>query len=193
MENNIDTEYIQQVLKGNTDAFAFLVKKYQKMVYTLAHKITGNKEEAEDVAQEVFIKCYRSLNRYNYQSAFSTWLYKITYNHSIDTLKKKNKQWGLSELKDDVNGEKISVFSFDEEIDLKVVQSTLKEAMKRLSAEDQVMITLYYYDEQPLKNIAEIIGIKENHAKIKLHRIRSRLHKFLESKKEIISILNLKA
>jgi len=191
LENKSDTIYIDRVINGDTGAFAYLVEKYQNMVYTLALKVLGNKEDAEDAAQEIFVKCYRALNRYNGQAAFSTWLYKITYNHSIDILKKKNRKWHAIEWKNDLEPDVLRHQSLDEKIDLKEIQLVLKEAIHRLSQDEQVIVTLYYYEDLPLRDIAEIIGIRENNVKIKLFRIRSKLLELLKSKKEIISILNL--
>lgn len=191
MENITDTIYINRILNGDKGAFSNLVEKYQKMVYTLALKILGNNEDAEDAAQEVFVKCYRALNRYNAQAAFSTWLYKITYNHSIDLLKSKNKKWQTIEWNSEMESGITKHHSLDEKIDLKEIQLLLKEAIHRLSPDEQVIVTLYYYEGLALKEIAEIIGIRENNVKIKLHRIRTKLLQILKLKNEIISILNL--
>ncbi|MGH2647030.1 MAG: RNA polymerase sigma factor, partial [Ginsengibacter sp.] len=144
MDNNTDTIYIDRILNGDTGAFKFLVEKYQKMVYTLALKITGNKEEAEDAAQEIFLKCYRSLSSYNNRAAFATWLYRITYNHAVDTLK-KNRKWHIENKEGDVDYGEAENHSFDEKIDLKEIRVLLKEAIHRLSPDDQVIVTLYYY------------------------------------------------
>ena len=191
MENKRDTIYIDRVINGDTGAFAYLVEKYQNLVYTLANKILGNKEDAEDAAQEVFVKCYRALKTYNSQAAFSTWLYKITYNHAIDILKKNTRKRHTVEWDSDLEPDLIPSHPFDEKIDLKEIQLLLKEAIHRLSPDDQVIVTLYCYEDLPLKDIAEIIGIRENNVKIKLFRIRSKLMELLKSKNEIISILNL--
>ena len=191
MENITDTIYINRILNGDKGAFSNLVEKYQKMVYTLALKILGNNEDAEDAAQEVFVKCYRALNRYNAQAAFSTWLYKITYNHSIDLLKSKNKKWQTIEWNSEMESGITKHHSLDEKIDLKEIQLLLKEAIHRLSPDEQVIVTLYYYEGLALKEIAEIIGIRENNVKIKLYRIRTKLLQILKSKNETISILNL--
>ncbi|MEO8765555.1 MAG: RNA polymerase sigma factor [Ginsengibacter sp.] len=191
MENNTDTIYINRILDGDTGAFKFLVEKYQKMVYTLALKITGNNEEAEDAAQEIFVKCYRALSSYNNRASFATWLYRITYNHAIDTLKKNNRISYIEKRDGAAEQAEIEHHSFDEKIDLKDVRVLLKDAIHRLSVHDQVIVTLYYYDGLPLRDIAEIMGIRENNIKIKLYRIRSKLQALLQSKNEIISILNL--
>lgn len=185
----IDNEYIHRVLNGDAAAFRFLVEHYKDMVFTIAFKIVNNREEAEDVSQEVFVKCYKSLGTYNFRSRFSTWLYRITYNHSIDSLKKKRIRNPTLELKDHVHDNETPHALAVDEIDNKMLQALLKEALEELPAEDRIIVILYYYDDQPLREIANIIGIKENHAKIKLHRIRTKLAERLQSKKEIISTL----
>ena len=191
MENKTDTIYIHRILGGDTGAFAYLVEKYQDMVYTLACKILGNKEDAEDAAQEAFVKCYRALKNYNGHASFSTWLYKITYNHALDILKKNTGKRHTIKWKSELEPDMMQHQYFDEKIDLKEIQLLLKEAIHHLSPDDQVIITLYYYEDLPLRDIAEIIGIRENNVKIKLYRIRSKLMELLKSKNEIISILNL--
>lgn len=187
--NENDIEYIHRVLNGDTAAFRYLVEQYRDMVFTLALKIVGTKEEAEDVAQEVFVKCYKSLNSYNHKSQFATWLYRITYNHSIDTLKKNRKNKAVVALKDHLHNHFRDSASLGDDMDNRMLQSLLKEAIAQLPAEDRAIIVLYYYDDQPLREIANVLGIKENHAKIKLHRIRSKLQEQLHSKKAIISTL----
>ena len=190
MEPGTDTTYIYRVLHGDTGAFKLLVEKYQNMVYTLAFKITGNREEAEDAAQEIFVKCYRHLRSYDGRASFSTWLYRITYNHCADVMKKRKRRW--TENWDDV-GEAMEAesLSIDEKIDLRDVRALLKDAIHRLPPNDQVIVTLCYYEGLSLREIAEVMGIRENNVKIKLYRIRSRLLELLQSKNEIISILNL--
>ncbi len=191
MKNNTDTIYINRILDGDTGAFKFLVEKYQNMVYTLALKITGNREEAEDAAQEIFLKCYRSLRSYNNQAAFATWLYRIAYNHAVDTVKKNKGKWYKEITEGDTEQSETETHSLDEKIDLKEIRVLMKDTIHRLSPDDQVIVALYYYEELPLRDIAEIMGIKENNVKIKLYRIRSKLMEMLQSKNEIISILNL--
>ena len=126
------------------------------MVYTLAYKILGNKEDAEDAAQETFVKCYRALKTYNGHASFSTWLYKITYNHALDILKKHTGKRHTIEWKSELEPDVMQHQSFDEKIDLKEIQLLLKEAIHRLSPDEQVIITLYYYQGLALKEIAEI-------------------------------------
>ena len=93
MANIEDQHYINLILNGNPNAFATLVDRYKNMVYTLALKMLTNKEEAEEIAQDTFVKAYHSLNKFKGESKFSTWIYKITYNTCLDRLKKNKKQF----------------------------------------------------------------------------------------------------
>jgi RNA polymerase sigma-70 factor (ECF subfamily) len=161
------------------------------MVYTLAFRILGSREEAEDAAQEIFVKCFRALKSYNGKAAFTTWLYKIAYNHAIDMVKRKNRKGQIIEWENKIEPGIVTHHSVEEKMDIRNVKVVLKEAIGRLAPDDQVIVTLYYYEDLPLKEIAEVLGIRENHVKIKLHRIREKLLKLLKTKNEIISILNL--
>ena len=84
-----DIIYINQVLDGNRDAFAFLVDKYKSMVFSLALRITRDREEAEEISQDTFIKAFQSLNSFQGKAKFSSWLYRIVYNTGISHLRKQ--------------------------------------------------------------------------------------------------------
>lgn len=90
MEKVNDQHYINAVIEGDTNAFSVLVDRYKGMVFSLSLKMLQNREEAEEAAQDTFIKTYKSLSRFNGDSKFSTWIYKITYNNCLDRLKKQN-------------------------------------------------------------------------------------------------------
>ncbi|MEO8820981.1 MAG: sigma-70 family RNA polymerase sigma factor [Ginsengibacter sp.] len=87
MDKVSDQHYINSVIDGDTNAFATLVDRYKNMVFSLSLKMLQNREEAEEAAQDTFIKVYKSLNRFKGDSKFSTWIYKITYNNCLDSLK----------------------------------------------------------------------------------------------------------
>ena len=97
-----DQHYIDKILQGETNSFAVLVDHYKDMIFTLALKMVKNREEAEEVAQDTFIKIYSSLNKFKGDSKFSTWIYKIAYNTCLDRLKKNKKGvviWSINQLK----------------------------------------------------------------------------------------------
>lgn len=172
--------------------FRHLVEKYQNLVFAIAFRILGNREDAEDAAQEIFVKCFHGLGKFNKQAAFSTWLYKIAFNHSLDLAKKfrhsKYKtDWEKAEIGSSITSETRS----ESEMDSRIIKSILKGAIDSLPPESRIIVLLYYYENLSLKEISEIMGFRENNLKIKLHRIRSKLMKQLQTKEEIISTLNL--
>ena len=89
MEAKEDQIYIERVLKGDTNAFSHLINKYKDMVFTLVIKIVKSREDAEEVAQDSFIKAYQKLDSFKGQSKFSTWLYTIAYRNAMTKLRKK--------------------------------------------------------------------------------------------------------
>ena len=91
MANIDDQQYIDRVINGDTSAFAVLADQYKVMVFSLALKMLKNREEAEEVTQDSFLKVYKSLAKYKGESKFSTWLYTITYNTCLDRIRKNKR------------------------------------------------------------------------------------------------------
>jgi RNA polymerase sigma factor (sigma-70 family) len=177
-----DTEIINQVLGGNQQAYALLVNRYQEYVFTLVLRIVKNREDAEEVSQDVFIKAYKNLNSFRGDSKFSTWLYTIVNNTGISFLRKR----------------KLEIYSLDNEavferadnidsgvranvIEQKSKQAMVNEAIAQLSPEDALAITLFYKAEQSLEEMAKAMGIETNAAKVRLHRARTRLKSKMEN------------
>ncbi len=176
-----DNEIISRVLQGEQHAYAELVHRYQDYVFTLAMRMIKNREDAEEVAQDVFVKAYRSLADFRGEAKFSTWLYTITSTTCITFLRKK----------------KLFMYSLDSEKVLEVADSKdsglranvieqksrvnmVNEAIEMLSPDDAGIITLFYKAEQSLEEIAAILHIETNAAKVRLHRARGRLKEKME-------------
>ncbi|HEX3166818.1 MAG TPA: sigma-70 family RNA polymerase sigma factor [Chitinophagaceae bacterium] len=176
-----DNEIISRVLKGEQNAYAELVKRYQAYVFTLVLRMLKTREDAEEVAQDVFIKAYRSLADFRGESKFSTWLYTIANTTSITFLRKK----------------KLDVHSLDNEKVFEVADSKdsgfranlveqksrvnmVNEAIAMLSPDDAAIITLFYKAEQNLEEIARILRLETNTVKVRLHRARARLKEKME-------------
>ena len=180
MNNQPDHYYIEKTLSGDVNAFSSLVKKYENMVFSISFKMMGNREEAEDVAQEVFIKSFKSLKNFKGDAKFSTWLYRISYNYCLDTLK-KNKRYVRTEEMDKINNDaadfEMSAFEVLVQKERKMI---LEQALKRLPEDEQVMMTLYYFEELPIKEISTIMNINANNIKVKLYRSRSKLVSLLK-------------
>lgn len=171
-----DEVLIQQVLNGNTQQFAHLVKRHEKYVFTLASRFTKTREDAEEVAQDVFVKAYRALGTFKQTSKFSTWLYTITYTTSMTFLRKKKLPT------DSLNDENVSIqietraSSFDSDnIERKMTHSYVKSAIEKLLPMDAAIISLFYNGEQSLEEISNILHMEPNTIKVKLHRARQRL------------------
>ena len=91
-----DQYYINLITQGDTIAFSVLVERYKDLVFTLTYRILKNREDAEEASQDTFIKAYKSLSKFKGDSKFSTWIYKIAYNTSLDRLKKTKPLWTRS-------------------------------------------------------------------------------------------------
>ena len=175
MKHNNDDYYIQKTLAGDTKSFGILVEKYQTMVFSMAVKMLKHKEEAEEVAQDTFIKAYRSLATFSGTSKLSTWLYRIAYNTCLDRIKRNSKYNNNIEIDAISSDELSSATSIYEEIERKERSVIIKECMNQLSEEDRVILHLFYFDEQNLKEIKEVLSISESNIKVKLFRARKRL------------------
>jgi len=159
MSHQSDQYYIRKVLKGEVQAFSELVKRYQNMVYTIAYRMIRNKEEAEEVAQDTFVKAYTSLSKYRGEAKFSTWLYTIAYRKSLDIIKIKKRMVStevLQEVSEADVGMVEDALSYLQDKERKKV---ISDSILQLSEEDAVIITLYYFEEKSIKEIKEIAGL----------------------------------
>lgn len=174
-----DTYYINKVLGGEIKAYTFLVDRHKRMVYTLALKILSVPEDAEETAQDAFVKAYQSLKDFKGESKFSTWLYTIVYHLSISRLRKKH--LNTVSIHDehfrnfDVGDSDhfLSKITNDEQIGL------VRTAIDKLSGDEQALVTLYYINESSVKEISTITGDSESNVKVKLFRVRKRLGELL--------------
>lgn len=175
-----EKEIINNVLKGDTVAFSQIVDAYKNMVFTLALRMTKNREEAEEISQDVFIKVYKSLSKFKFDSKFSTWIYKITYNTCLDTIK-KNKKFINNIAIDETNNNKLAMVDNALEKLIKEERSQLiRRCVNKLPQESRALMTLFYFEELSLLEISEITGLSTNTAKVKLHRARKRLVGIME-------------
>jgi RNA polymerase sigma-70 factor (ECF subfamily) len=176
-----DNEIISRVLQGEQNAYAELVTRYQGFVFTLVLRMIKSREDAEEVAQDVFIKAYRSLAGFRGESKFTTWLYTITNTTCITFLRKKKldihsldngKVFEAADNKD--SGLRANM------IEQKSRVNMVNEAIAMLNPDDAEIITLFYKAEQNLEEIARILKVESNTAKVRLHRARTRLKEKME-------------
>ncbi len=190
MKFQSDSFYINKVLNNDVNAYASLVDMHKDMVFTIALKIVRNREDAEEIAQDVFVKAYQSLATFKKESKFSTWLYRIVYNTAISKTRKK--QFGTTDLNYDIV-ENYSEDDINEDLnrlDNNEQKKVINTVLKKLNPEDHMLVTLYYFKEYSIEEISEIVNISQSNVKVKLHRIRKKLYgeiqKFIKSQhKEI--------
>jgi len=176
-----DSELIDQALAGDQSAYADLVKRHQRFVFTLALRFARNREDAEEIAQDCFIKAYRSLDAFQRQSKFSTWLYSIVYTTAMTSLRKKRVE--TASIDDEHTF--IQVESQNSSFDVNNAENKsrsfyLNEAIAQLMPDDAMIITLFYNGEQSLEEIGQTMGIEPGTVKVKLFRARQRLKEKLE-------------
>jgi RNA polymerase sigma factor (sigma-70 family) len=179
MKFQADEFYIVRVLQGNTDAFSCLVEKHKRMAYTIALKLVQLPEDAEEIAQDAFVKAYQALNTFKGESKFSTWLYKIVYNASVARLRKRQLQ--VISMDDNQNRylDVCDTENFLTQLTIEEQNTILHSAINKLQPEDQALITLYYMNESTIKEIVHITGDTESNVKIKLFRARKKLWEML--------------
>jgi len=180
MNATTDQELINQTLKGDTRSFGVLVERYQDFVFTIVYRMVKVREEAEEVSQDTFIKAFESLASYRGEAKFSSWLYSIAYRKALDSIR-KNKKNKTSEIIDDITeGEIDSIDNALHFLEVKERKKTIQECILKLSEEEAAIITLYYFDDQSVREIAVITKLSEDNVKIKLYRSRKKLFSLLK-------------
>lgn len=179
-----DQHYINQIIEGNSNAFAVLVDRYKDLVFTLSYKMVKNKEEAEEISQDTFIKIFKSLNKFKGESKFSTWVYKITYNTCLDRLKKNKKENSVVYIEDFSEHQVKAIETVFDTIDEKERNQRIQDCLLLLPSEDAFLLTLYYFDNQSIEEIAKVMDSNANNIKVKLFRSRKKMASILKERLE---------
>ena len=169
--NQVEDEIlIDQILQGEHLLFEKLVDKHKSYAYTIALNILKNKEDAEEVAHDSFLKAYKNLASFNKQSKFSTWFYRIVFNTSITHQRKRKVK------KEDLQLIEYSYGAHAKaELEIEDQKHYINQGLDRLSEADRLIISLFYLKELSIEEIGEITNIQGNTIKVKLHRARKRL------------------
>jgi RNA polymerase sigma-70 factor (ECF subfamily) len=181
-----DEELIARVLAGDEASYGTLVTRYRDYVYTIAVRIVGNDEDAEDVAQEAFVRAYRALPRFRGDSKFSSWLYRIATNRALTHLKRRRSRALTVDIEsgshveadviDDGRGQELSpeLMVRDGEF-----RRAVRAAVLALPEQYRVVVTLFYLEERSYKEVAATLGIPMGTLKTHLHRARALLRDIL--------------
>ncbi|MGG1675608.1 RNA polymerase sigma factor SigW [Neobacillus sp. NRS-1170] len=176
---------IKQVIKGDQDAFGEIVEIYKNSVYQLCFRMLGNKHEAEDVAQEAFIRAYVNIKSFNQELKFSTWLFRIATNLCIDRMRKKKPDYYLDA---EVAGtEGLTMYSQipsntplpEKELESLELQETVQKEILKLPEKYRSAIVLKYVEELSLNEISEILDLPLGTVKTRIHRGREALRQQL--------------
>ncbi|MBS1563250.1 MAG: sigma-70 family RNA polymerase sigma factor [Bacteroidetes bacterium] len=179
-----DISIISRVLQGEQQAYAELVKRYQNFVFSLCLRYAPAREDAEEIAQDVFVKAYRNLGDFRGEARFSTWLYTIVHTSCLTFLRKKRPD--IKSLDDEhVFAAASGVAHPDAVGGARMVEqksrvALVNRAIQLLGADDARVLTLFYKGEQSLEEIGRIMGMELNTIKVKLHRARQRLREKME-------------
>jgi len=176
-----DNELISLVLKGDQQAYKVLVDRYQSYIFTLVLRLMPSREDAEEVAQDVFVKAYRSLADFKGGSKFSTWLYTIAHNTGITHLRKKKQK--IQSIDDESSFTQLENHPSDfkaNQVEDKSRKAMVNRAIEMLSPDDAQIITLFYKGDQSLEEIATIMCLETNNVKVRLFRARQKLKEKME-------------
>ena len=183
MQEN-ESQWLKKALKGDHQAFGSLVETYQRPVYNLCYRMLGNAEDAEDAAQETFLRAYKSMKRYDPKRSFSTWLLSIAAHYCIDQIRRRRYQ--LVSIEDlpvpDLPDHKPSV---ETSLSRREEQRRIRALLQVLDATDRAAVVMYYWYDFSYNEIAEALTLTVSAVKSRLHRARRKMAEaWIEEKDE---------
>ena len=179
-----EQELVARAQNGDTEAFNPLVCKYQQKIYNLIYRKVGDRETAEDLCQEVFLKAWQALPNFKEQSVFYTWLYQIAFNCSIDYIRKRNRQRVLrfEELPQNAD-DTLQMTELQPSpctiLERKELGDVIRKAIHKLPSGQRSVFYLRHWEELPIKEIASRLGKSEGTVKTYLHHARQKLRSLL--------------
>ena len=167
-----DNSIIERILSGDKSGYKDLANRHKDYAFTVAYKITGTREDAEEIAQDAFIQAFQALPTFNQEAKFTTWFYRIVFNAALMFKRKNRIQAENIEL-----SQSAQYVAADTDKNLKITEQRqyIQKAFNHLLPDDVTMITLFYLKEQSLEEIAQVVGISAETVKVKLCRARKRL------------------
>jgi RNA polymerase sigma-70 factor (ECF subfamily) len=174
MDPKGDIYYISQVLEGKVNTFSYLVDRHKDKAYNLAFRICGNREEAEEIAQDAFLKL-QIAEIFQNEKQFATWLYRIVYNTAVSLVRSRKK--GLLSI-EEFPADAVDFLGFNKTEDEAADDyrnSLVNFALQKISEEERGLITLYYYNDLNTEEISKITGINKSNIKVRLFRARQKM------------------
>ncbi|MFL6280962.1 MAG: RNA polymerase sigma factor [Vicinamibacterales bacterium] len=174
-----DRTLVEACLGGRREAFDVIVERHQRQVYQLCYRFAGNHEDASDLAQDVFIRAYKGLHSFKGQAAFSTWLYRIAVNVSLNRVGARAQKWATLDTADQADLR-------EERADTRLLRgeraAAVRAAIARLPKKQRAALILRIYHELPHDQIAEIVGTSVGAVKANFFHALANLKKLLNAK-----------
>jgi len=177
-----EIQWIKRAQQGEPEAFGPLVQRYQPRVFSLVYHLVRRRDEVEDLAQEIFIKAFRAIRSYNFQSSFATWLSRIATNHCYDYLRHERASrvsfyWQMGEdsqreLESNAESQPEHALNHEEQT---VLKDLVGKLLDRAPANDRKILLLKELQDYSVEEIAEILNLKPTTVKVRLHRARRRM------------------
>jgi RNA polymerase sigma-70 factor, ECF subfamily len=177
-----EVEWIRRAQRGDHEAFAWLVERYQRKVFSLVFHLVRQQDEVEDLAQEIFLKVYRAIRSYNFRASFGAWVGRIGVNHCYDYLRRRRSSrlsydWQLSEetrriLETGPQPKETGVLSIEDQTALKEV---VQKLLDRAPADDRIVLVLKDVENLSVEEVAAIMHWTPSKVKVRLHRARKRM------------------
>jgi len=176
---------VERARSGDSDAFRLLVEQHSRSIFRLAFRMTGNEQDAEDVVQETFLRAYRQLDRYEARSSFSTWLFRIASNYSLDLIRmrkrhEEKREHGSSEDRDILQTIPMDAPGPDRIVYGSQVQDRVNAALNELSAQERTAFVLRHFEGMSIEEIGEALGTGTNATKHSIFRAVQKLRRSLE-------------
>ena len=179
-QNAEEVAWIKRAQHGDHEAFGFLVERFQRRVMALIFRLVGHRDAAEDLAQEVFIKAFRSLGSYSFASPFGSWLSRVTVNHCYDFLRRQravgSREEPLVQTLGGVETPREFPSTREPDPELRAVTGDLVEKLlARAPADDRVLLVLKEMEGLSVEEIGRVLGVRTATVKVRLHRARKRM------------------
>jgi RNA polymerase sigma-70 factor (ECF subfamily) len=166
-----EQELIARILDGHAEDFGYFLERYSQEAFAIVVRLVPQQEDAEELAQDAFVRAFNRLETFEGRSSFSTWICRIAYTTAVSWLRKRRMKYlSIDEQP------KLTDTEVDEALDDESCIEELRRAITLLKPDEQTLITLYYYDNRPLNDIAYILDAEPNTLATRLHRIRRKLY-----------------
>ncbi len=170
-----ENRLIARILDGHVEDFGYFLERYSQEAFSIVVRIVPQQEDAEELVQDAFVRAFNRLETFEGRSSFSTWICRIAYTTAVSWLRKRRMKYLSIDDQPQLTDAEVDE-AFDDESHIE----ELRRAIKQLKPDEQTLVTLYYYDNRPLNDIAYILDVEPNVLATRLHRIRRKLYLFMK-------------